>query len=68
MGFTSITATLKHNHGMGKSDVEQGFERLNPTSDASVFKYSRQSPENQAWRGMPELDEDTGIPLYDPAD
>jgi len=68
MAFTSLSATLKHNAGMDKADLEQGFERLDPTADMKCFKYSRQCPENQGWRGRPEIDDETGLPLYDAAD
>jgi hypothetical protein len=54
--FTSTTAPLKHNHGMDKSDVEQGFERLDSAADANTFARSCRSPERQGWRNsVPQI-------------
>lgn len=52
--FNSLTAALKHNHGMDKSDLEQGFERLDSSTDRDVFTYSQRSPERQGWRNTPD--------------
>jgi hypothetical protein len=67
MPFNSDTAGIKHNSGMSKSDIDQGFERLDSGADNDVFKPSRQEPNNQGWRGKRELDDTFGIPLYDEA-
>jgi len=65
MPFTSDTANIRHNSGMSKRDCEQGFERLDPNADNAVFKPSTREPNNQGWRGRPEVDDELGVPLYE---
>ncbi len=51
--FTSTTATLKHNGGLSKDYLDQGFERLDSEADRKAFVWSRQCPEMQGWRNPP---------------
>lgn len=65
MPFTSETANLKHNSGMSREDVERGYERLDPTADSNCYRWSTRCPENQGWRGRPEVDDEFGVAVYE---
>ena len=45
MPFSKESASVKHNGGMSKSDIDQG-----PYADHRSFCYSKRSPEAQGWR------------------
>ena len=53
MKFTSDSAKVKHNGGMSKDDLAQGYEVVDPYADDKAFAWSRQCPEMQGWRNPP---------------
>lgn len=55
MAFTTETATIKHNYGMSKADVDQGFERLDDQADNKVFGKSIRDPKHQGWHDAPPM-------------
>jgi hypothetical protein len=51
--FTKENAALKHNSGTSKSDIEQGYTKLDDTDDAKAFGDSIRKPENRGWGDKP---------------